>query len=119
MNTEHNISLTIQKSGDIGPLTIETLTLYERIIGVYEGNRLEVKGEDIYSNGVIAKSYPIKMNYYFAMGDNRDNSLDSRFFGFIPEDHIVGKASFIWMSIDKTKSFPNRIRFNRIGKIIE
>ena len=59
------------------------------------------------------------MNYYFMMGDNRDNSLDSRYWGFVPEDHIVGKAVFIWLSLDKNGSFFNRIRWSRLFSFIK
>jgi signal peptidase I len=86
--------------------------LYSRIIDVYEGNALEVKGNDIYINGSKATSYTFKMNYYWLMGDNRQRSADSRFWGFVPEDHVVGKAVFIWFSKDPETG----IRWNRIFK---
>ena len=95
-------------------LNIGNLPLYERIIDVYEENDLEVKGGDIYINGEKATSYTFKMNYYWMMGDNRHNSADSRYWGFVPEDHVVGKASFIWLSLDQNKSFPANIRWNRL-----
>jgi len=108
--------LWIPKSGVTVELTLENLPLYTRIIGVYEGNTLEVIGEQIYINGAPAESYTFKMNYYFMMGDNRHNSLDSRYWGFVPEDHIVGTPSFIWFSTDSYKSFPKNIRWKRIFK---
>ncbi len=99
-------------------LTIENLPIYERIISLYEGNELRVDGEDIYINGVMTNHYTFKMNYYWLMGDNRHNSADSRYWGFVPEDHIVGKASFVWLSLDSEESFPKSIRWSRIFKKI-
>ena len=107
-------SLWIPKKGATITLTQENLPLYERIIDVYEDNDLEVKNGEIFINGEKAESYTFKMNYYWMMGDNRHNSADSRYWGFVPEDHIVGKASFIWMSADQRGSFPTNIRWNRL-----
>ncbi len=95
-------------------LTDENLPLYSRIIETYEGNSLEVKDGQIYINGEPTDSYTFQMDYYWMMGDNRHNSADSRFWGFVPEDHIVGKASFITISLDKNKSFPANIRWDRV-----
>ena len=106
--------MTIPAKGATVELNIGNLPLYERIIDVYEENDLEVKGGDIYINGEKATSYTFKMNYYWMMGDNRHNSADSRYWGFVPEDHVVGKASFIWLSLDQNKSFPANIRWNRL-----
>ena len=92
-------------------LTTENLPLYERIITAYEGHDLQVEGDVIRIDGEVADSYTFAMNYYFMMGDNRHNSADSRFWGFVPEDHIVGKASFIWFSRDKESG---GIRWDRI-----
>ena len=107
-------SLWIPKKGATITLTQENLPLYERIIDVYEDNDLEVKNGEIFINGEKAESYTFKMDYYWMMGDNRHNSADSRYWGFVPEDHIVGKASFIWMSADQGGNFPTNIRWNRL-----
>jgi signal peptidase I len=102
------------------PLTTENLPLYERLIVTYEGNDLEVDGEKILINGKSVTEYTPRMDYYWMMGDNRHNSADSRFWGFVPEDHIVGKAEFIWLSLDKNKSlFDGKIRWNRLFSIVK
>ncbi len=100
-------------------LTKTNLPLYERVIRTYEGNKLEVKDDGIYINGKRSKTYTFKMDYYWMMGDNRHMSADSRYWGYVPEDHIVGKASFIWLSLDKDKSFLSKIRWDRIFKSIK
>ncbi len=110
--------LWIPAKGATVELTIENLPLYERVISLYEGNDLEVRGEQIFINGEIATSYTFEMNYYWMMGDNRHNSADSRFWGYVPEDHVVGKASFVWLSLDAAGSFPMNIRWDRIFKKI-
>ena len=108
----------IPKKGAKVDLTLANLTLYERCIRNYEGNTLEVKGGQILINGQPATSYTFKMDYYWMQGDNRDNSLDSRFWGFVPEDHIVGTPSIILISFDKDHSLLNGgIRWNRIFKM--
>ena len=108
--------LWIPKAGASIALNEDTWPLYERVIDVYEDNDVEVRDGHYYINGEEATSYTFKMDYYWMMGDNRHNSADSRYWGFVPEDHIVGKASFIWLSTDKSKSFPANIRWNRLFK---
>lgn len=111
--------LWIPAKGARVELTVENLPLYERIIGVYEANKLEVRDSVIYINGQAAPSYTFKMDYYWMMGDNRQNSADSRFWGFVPEDHIVGKASFVWLSLDKEKDwFDGKVRWNKMFRRI-
>lgn len=94
----------IPKAGDSVKLTKDSLSLYERIIRVYENNELRISNDSIFINEVHSTFYTFKMNYFFMMGDNRHNSADSRFWGFVPEDHIVGKTVMVLMSIDKSNN---------------
>jgi signal peptidase I len=111
--------LWIPSKGATVALTLENLPLYERIIDVFEENDLAVREGVIYINGVPATSYTFKMDYYWMMGDNRQNSLDSRFWGFVPEDHIVGKASFVWLSLDAERGwFDGKVRWNKMFRKI-
>ncbi len=110
--------LYIPEKGATVNLTLDVLPVYSRIINVYEGNTLEIKDSTIYINGKIADSYTFKMDYYWMMGDNRHSSWDSRNWGYVPEDHIIGRPRLIWLSKDKGKSFPANIRFERMFRII-
>ena len=113
-NRDNYGPIWIPKKGVTVPLTLANLPLYERVIHAYEGNDLKVNGDQILINGKPATTYTFKMDYYWMMGDNRHNSADSRFWGFVPEDHIVGKPKFVYLSFNKDKKFPANIRWNRI-----
>lgn len=102
--------LLIPKEGMTINLSVDSLVLYERVIRTYEGNKLEVKNGTIYINDQPATKYTFKQDYYFMMGDNRHNSLDSRYWGFVPADHVVGKPVFVWMSKGEYSGF----RWNRM-----
>lgn len=109
----------IPKKGESIDLTLDNIAIYERPIKVYEGNDLQVKDGKIYINGKEAKSYTFKMDYYWMMGDNRHNSADSRYWGFVPEDHIVGKPIFIWWSSDPDRGGFAGIRWSRLFSFVD
>lgn len=111
----------IPKKGESIALNLDNLPIYERPIRVYEGNSLRVdEGGTIFINDTVATSYTFKMDYYWMMGDNRHNSADSRYWGFVPEDHIVGKPIIIWLSTDKDRGwFDGHIRWNRLFRWVE
>lgn len=107
--------VTLPKKGDVLMLNDSTLDQYRRLIEIYEGNKLEERDGKIYINGKETTQYTTRMGYYWMMGDNRHNSADSRFWGFVPEDHIVGKAWFIWFSWDSNApDILHKIRWNRL-----
>ena len=112
--TEDNFGpLQIPKRGDVVELNHKTLPIYKRIIHAYEKHDLSERADGIYIDGNKVTTYTIEMNYYWLMGDNRNNSLDSRFWGFVPEDHVVGRAAFIWMSVNE-KGYMGGVRWDRI-----
>lgn len=109
----------IPKKGETVQLTLKNIALYERPIRVYEHNQLDIRNGKIYINGREAHSYTFKMDYYWMMGDNRHNSADSRYWGFVPEDHIVGKPIFIWWSSDPDRRGFSGIRWNRLFRWVD
>ena len=109
----------IPKKGASINLTLENLPMYERCIRAYEGNDLQVRDGQIFINGKQASKYTFKLDYYWMMGDNRHNSADSRYWGFVPEDHIVGKPIFIWWSSDPDRKGFSGVRWSRIGSIVD
>ena len=110
----------IPKKGESIRLTLDNYAIYERPIRVYEHNDLEVRDGKIFINGTETGSYTFKMDYYWMMGDNRHNSADSRYWGFVPEDHIVGKPIFIWWSSDPDRGlFSGGIRWNRLFRFVD
>jgi signal peptidase I len=117
-NIDYYGPLVIPQKGDSVKLSIDSLALYKRIIVNYEHNQLFIRHDSIFINNLYATHYVFKNNYYFMMGDNRHNSTDSRFWGFVPETHLVGKATYVLMSLDKTQS-KTKIRWNRVWKKIK
>ena len=108
--------LWIPKKDVTVKIDTSNICFYYRIITAYEGNGLKVQNGDIYINGEKTGEYTFKMDYYWMMGDNRHNSLDSRYWGFVPEDHVVGAPRFVWLALNMEKSFPLNISFSRMFK---
>lgn len=118
-NVDNYGPLVIPKKGKTVDLTINNISIYKRIIEVYEGNELINREGKFFINGKESNTYTFKMDYYFMMGDNRHNSADSRFWGFVPDDHIVGKAVFIWLSLDKNAdNLFGKVRWKRLFSLI-
>ena len=109
----------IPKKGATVHLDMKNIALYERPIRAYEHNDLAVKNGQIYINGRLSHSYTFKLDYYWMMGDNRHNSADSRYWGFVPEDHIVGKPIFIWWSHNPDHPGFSGIRWSRLFKLVD
>jgi signal peptidase I len=111
--------LTVPSEGMIMPVNDSTLALYGETIRLYERNKsVEIGQGSLSVDGKQLQQYTFRQNYYFMMGDNRHNSWDSRYWGFVPEDHIVGKALFIWMSLDEEASLVNKVRWDRIFTVL-
>ena len=119
-NNDNMGPIYIPEAGQTVALTSESMPFYKRIIETYEGsefgidNKLSLNGTQVLLNGQPVKDYTFKQNYYWMMGDNRNNSEDSRTWGFVPENHIVGKPVFVWLSWDSNASGFNKIRWNRV-----
>ena len=118
-NVDNFGPITVPAAGETVNITTENLSIYKDIIERYENNKLEVVAGEIYINDKVATTYTFAMDYFWMMGDNRHNSADSRFWGFVPENHIVGKALFVWMSWDKNAKGLKKIRWNRLFRSVK
>jgi signal peptidase I len=110
-NKDYFGAVIIPYKGQVIKLNAKTLEMYKTLIVEYEKNKLEIKNHKVYINNIPQTTYIIKDNYYFVVDDNRDNAKDSRYWGFLPESHIIGKASFVWFSYDSNNK---KIRWKRI-----
>lgn len=117
-NEDYYGPLWIPAAGETVELDSNNISIYRRVIDVYEENELVETEDGFIINGEATSSYTFKMNYYWMMGDNRHDSADSRYWGFVPEDHVVGKPKFVWLSLDKEAKGLKRIRFRRMFKKI-
>jgi signal peptidase I len=111
--------LRIPSRGDTIGIDLLNLPIYQRIISTYEKNELEVREGMIHINGRATNSYVCQMDYYFVMGDNHHNSADSRYWGFVPEDHLLGKAVIVWFSVKPDSPFIGGLRKERIFRSIK
>jgi signal peptidase I len=110
----------VPKKGVTIPINMQNICFYKRIIGVFENNKLEITDGKIFINGKESNEYTFQMNYYWMMGDNRHNSADSRYWGFVPDDHVVGKAVFVWLSLDPNKTLlDGKIRWSKLLRIVK
>jgi len=117
-NADNYGPLKIPEKGMTIAINDSTLSFYGETIRTYDDPHVKIENQKLFVDGKEVSSYTFKQNYYFMMGDNRHNSLDSRYWGFVPEDHIVGKAFFIWLSIDKFAGPLHKIRWSRFFKMI-
>ncbi len=119
-NVDNYGPIHIPAEGETIEINSKNISLYKRIIDVFEDNELRIDGDKIFINGKESSTYTFKQNYYWMMGDNRHHSADSRYWGFVPEDHVVGKASFVWLSLDPSKSlFNGKIRWNKMFRFVK
>jgi signal peptidase I len=120
-NKDNYGPITVPKKGLTITLTESNVALYGEVIKNYDGNEgIAIQNGGLTQNNKPLQNYTFKQDYYFMMGDNRHNSADSRYWGFVPKDHIVGKAVFVWMSLDPNPvSFINKIRWDRIFRVIK
>lgn len=117
-NIDNYGPIYIPQKGKTIQLNLKTLPFYKRIIEEYEHNSLKIQGNEIIINGKVSTTYTFKQDYYWMMGDNRQNSLDARYWGYVPFDHVIGKPVFIWFSWDKDGSGIHKVRWNRVFSVI-
>jgi signal peptidase I len=109
----------IPEEGATVELNTSTLPFYRRIIEAYENNSVRVEGDRIFINGEVKDNYTFQQDYFWMMGDNRHSSSDSRYWGYVPETHIIGKPKFIWLSLNENKKFLSKIRWDRLFKFVD